>query len=80
MEPETRWSGRRCPQCQAELLTDGEFDVCSLVGCDYGVLVEVRTPQVKCWEDGGGSTCLLPDGHDGEHVFTPDSDITVRFS
>lgn len=25
-------------------------------------------------------TCLLLDGHDGPHAFTPDSEITVRFS
>jgi hypothetical protein len=49
---------------------------------------------VSCWEDhaeygppddGSGwpsvkrSTCLLPDGHDGPHKFTPDSEIVVRF-
>lgn len=44
-----------------------------------------------CWEDGPrgdegdwfsprpvGSTCLLPDGHDGDHVFTPDDQITIQ--
>ena len=38
---------------------------------------------IHCWEDGGeeiGSTCLLPDGHDGPHEFTPDSEIMVTFS
>lgn len=39
-----RWSGRRCPKCQAELLTDGELDVCSLIGCDYGVHENVLAP------------------------------------
>lgn len=34
---------------------------------------------VSCWEDGGDSTCLLPDGHDGPHEFTLDSDIWVTF-
>lgn len=27
-----------------------------------------------------GATCLLSEGHDGPHVWTPDSDITVRFA
>lgn len=44
---------------------------------------------VWCWEDGprdftsdsyGGSTCLLPDGHPGEHEWTPDDQITVSFA
>jgi hypothetical protein len=26
------------------------------------------------------ATCLLPDGHDGPHEFTPDKDIEIRFS
>ena len=26
-----------------------------------------------------GSTCMLPDGHEGEHVFTPDDAIGVTF-
>jgi len=25
------------------------------------------------------STCMLPDGHKGSHVFTPDSKICIRF-
>jgi hypothetical protein len=33
-----------------------------------------------CWEDEGRSTCLLPDGHDGPHEFTPDTEIVVRFA
>jgi hypothetical protein len=35
---------------------------------------------MHCWEDGDGSTCLLPDGHDGPHEFTDDADITVTFA
>lgn len=27
-----------------------------------------------------GKTCLLEDGHDGPHEWTPDSDITVSFA
>ena len=43
---------------------------------------------LHCWEyatdfddDGtmNGLTCLLPDGHEGPHEFTPDDEITVRF-
>ena len=37
-------------------------------------------PAIHCWEDGGHSTCLLADGHDGPHEFTPDSEIVVRFA
>ena len=45
---------------------------------------------LHCWEDGPrtgeswesvgvGSTCMLADGHEGPHVFTPDDQITVSF-
>ena len=27
----------------------------------------------------GDGTCMLLDGHEGPHVFTPDSEIEVRF-
>lgn len=33
---------------------------------------------LHCWEDGGGSTCMLLDGHEEPHEFTPDSEIYVR--
>ena len=34
-----------------------------------------------CWADGpdGESTCLLPHGHEGPHLFTPDDQILVAF-
>jgi len=35
--------------------------------------------MIHCWEDGDGSTCLLPDGHDGPHEFITDSDIVITF-
>lgn len=37
---------------------------------------------LELWEsiDMAGATCLLPDGHDGAHEFTPDSEITVSFA
>lgn len=35
--------------------------------------------DVACWEDGDGSTCLLPDGHLSPHNYTPDSEIRLRF-
>jgi hypothetical protein len=27
-----------------------------------------------------GATCLLPAGHEGEHVWTPDREIVVEFA
>ena len=27
----------------------------------------------------GDGTCMLPDGHEGPHIFTPNSDIGVHF-
>lgn len=40
--------------------------------------------MVNCWEESGEypntSTCMLLDGHDGPHEFTPDSDITIGFA
>jgi hypothetical protein len=42
----------------------------------------------NCWEDRRefyddwdlpAGTCLLPDGHDGPHEFTDDSDIIIQF-
>ena len=46
--------------------------------------------DVHCWEDGPrkgetweslgvGSSCLLPDGHDGPHEFTWDDGIMLTF-
>jgi hypothetical protein len=55
---------------------------------DEAVVTDVApTPgagEVWCWEDhrdvhGKGSTCTLPDGHEGAHEFTPDSEIAVGF-
>lgn len=43
------------------------------------------TRVVHCWEDGPrtdddcGTTCLLPDGHDGPHVFSRDDECVVSF-
>jgi hypothetical protein len=43
---------------------------------------------LHCWEDLRNvtdnwdlpnATCMLPDGHDGPHEWTPDSDIRVQF-
>jgi hypothetical protein len=39
---------------------------------------------LHCWEgsddgDGCTGTCLLESGHEGEHEFTPDSDIRLTF-
>ncbi len=42
-----------------------------------------------CWEDSWGdkiygpeprSSCLLPDGHDGPHEWTADSEIIIQFA
>lgn len=35
--------------------------------------------SIHCWEDSGGSTCMLLDGHDGPHEFTFDDEIVVCF-
>lgn len=32
------------------------------------------------YQDCPGGTCLLPDGHDGPHAWTPDSEIAIRFA
>lgn len=50
-------------------------------------------PAVHCWEDGPrkgenepygslgtGSSCMLPDGHDGPHEFTWDDEIIITFA
>lgn len=37
-------------------------------------------PWVGDYEDGHGSTCMLPDGHDGPHEFVPDNEIIIRFT
>ena len=39
---------------------------------------------VHCWEnidydDLTQGTCLLEDGHSGDHVFTPDGEIEISF-
>jgi hypothetical protein len=45
--------------------------------------------ETRCWEDrrsyyvdwdSPAETCMLPDGHDGPHEWTPDSEIVVQFS
>ena len=60
----------------------------SAVGARHGLsdaaMTDLEFTPVNCWEDGAdhgvpGTTCLLLDGHDGPHVFTPDSKITVGF-
>ena len=38
---------------------------------------------LHCWHDFGAATCMLPDGHDGDHEPTLDDDvddILVRFT
>lgn len=37
--------------------------------------------RVHCWEGSveGEGTCMLPDGHDGDHLFTPDDEILICF-
>lgn len=50
---------------------------CPEPGCDVP-----DDPAIHCWEgsEDGDATCLLRDGHDGPHRFTPDRDITIAFS
>ena len=43
-----------------------------------------ETTQSHCWADhlradGIPCTCMLPDGHPGDHEWTPDDRITVVF-
>jgi hypothetical protein len=52
----------------------------------HGFLNDARPPVateplVHCWNEpeGGGSTCLLLEGHDGPCEYTSDSEIRVRF-
>jgi hypothetical protein len=37
---------------------------------------------LELWEsiDMPGATCFLPDGHDGPHEFTPDSEVVISFA
>lgn len=35
--------------------------------------------EVPDWPSEQNATCMLLDGHDGPHQFTPDAEITVRF-
>ena len=43
-------------------------------GFDSDAYLETYAPD---WQDG---ICLLPDGHEGPHVFTDTKAITVRFN
>lgn len=58
-------------------------------GAPQGALMKSsdRPPagRASCWEDmrdadGNGHTCLLDDGHEGPHWFTPDADIVIHVS
>lgn len=42
----------------------------------------MTAPVLHCWEgnEQNDATCLLLDGHEGAHDFTPDSEITVSFA
>jgi hypothetical protein len=51
-------------------------------------MTELENLGHHCWEDGPhvdlgdrtvASTCMLLDGHEGDHEFTPDNEITIRF-
>lgn len=35
--------------------------------------------RARLLDDGPGGTCLLLDGHEGPHEFTPDDQIGIRF-
>jgi hypothetical protein len=43
---------------------------------------EGRGKVLHCWEDSPDHhhTCMLEHGHEGDHEFTPDSQIGVRFT
>lgn len=36
--------------------------------------------ELHCWHDFGDATCMLVDGHDGDHEPTPDNEIVVTFT
>lgn len=43
--------------------------------------------KAHCWENGpitddgeSGTTCMLPDGHDGPHEWTRDDEIRIIFA
>ena len=38
------------------------------------------TETLHCWKDGGDPTCMLAEGHDGPHRFTPDNEIMVAMT
>ena len=37
---------------------------------------------IHCWEPSpdGHATCMLPDGHEGPHEYTPDDRIRLTFA
>ena len=35
--------------------------------------------ELDVWADEQDAICMLPDGHAGEHEYTPIGEITVRF-
>jgi len=57
---------------------------CEHCGHDMDPPAELK--EVHCWEegpryaDGVGSTCMLEEGHDGEHEFVRDDQILLRFN
>jgi hypothetical protein len=49
---------------------------------DYAASLEVGSDAwVRYWSgEDGGATCILEDGHDGPHEWTPDGEISVEFA
>ena len=62
----------------------GKRDECNWPACPQDCLGRPGA-KVHCWEngpeteDGCGTTCMLEDGHEGEHQWTQDDQITVSF-
>lgn len=76
----------------AAAMTEGMWLVHGVGGLWYPIEDFVHAESYSragaCWEDGprtdegpgGGSTCLLDEGHDGPHEFTPDREIVAKFA
>lgn len=70
------------PSCPAQLGVVPDDCRCpEPVHCWAGYLESLEFGSEEWVEafDKGDATCLLPDGHEGPHEWTPDSDIMVRF-
>lgn len=74
-----------CSRCADERLREFTQDWTAPEKRDVERLISAKK-IVHCWEDGPrtlddlGTTCMREDGHGGEHEWTRDDQLTVRFS